>query len=255
VYRLLVDYLLVPSNWLLLATALGLIHLARVGNKQRWRVGCVAVPFLLLLAMFTPAVAYLARGSLERAYPPLLERPSEVEAIVVLGGYIEPPNAIWPRARLGWDSLSRCLHAAHLYHHGPAPCPIVVAGGKVMPHLPGPTIAAMMSDFLITQGVPADDILVETASSTTYENARETRKLLAGSAIRKIALVTDAIHLRRAAGCFQAQGFLVVPAGCNYLVAEWSAANLLPRVGAAVDIERSVHEWLGMAWYWWQGRI
>ena len=175
-------------------------------------------------------------------------------AIVVLGGHISHPSEVRPTARLGWDSLNRCFHAADLYKQGP-PCPVIVTGGKVDWTNPGPTIAEEMSAFLITQGIPERDIHVESESSTTYENAVQSTRILDRLSARKILIVTDAIHLPRAGLCFQKQGFEVLASGCDYLDFDWSLLAFLPHVSAAWDFQRSMHEWMGITYYWICGRI
>ena len=183
-------------------------------------------------------------------------RPEGAEAIVVLSGYLRPPTPTYPQARLGQDSLNRCLHAAELYFQEPR-CLVVLSGGRMEADKPGPTLAEAMADFLARYGVAREDLLRETRSRSTYENAAETWKLLEPRGIRRIVLVTDAIHLRRAEGCFRSQGFDVLPSGCGYCASEfeWSPADFLPSVGAAVDMQRVLHEWIGIVYYRVRGWI
>ena len=68
------------------------------------------------------------------------------------------------------------LCAAELYHRD-GPLPIVVTGGS-----PGGrgrvAVAPLMGDLLERLGVEARDIVIEGDSTTTFENARETARLL-----------------------------------------------------------------------------
>ena len=52
-------------------------------------------------------------------------------------------------------------------------------------------------------GVPADRIVVESISTSTWENARRTAPLLRSKGVERILLVTDSLHMRRAEGCFR----------------------------------------------------
>ena len=214
------------------------------------RLLLVAVPVLLLILASTRAVVYSALGSLEWAYPESYVRPEGADAIVVLGGYLRPPTGTCPQARLGADTLNRCLHAAELYSRGPH-CLVVVSGGRMDAEGRGPTLAEAMADFLARCGVSPQDLLREGRSHSTRENAAETWKLLERRGIRRIVLVTDAIHLRRAEQCFRSQGFEVLPSGCDYRASEfeWSPANFLPSVWAAEDMQRVLHEWVGIVYY------
>lgn len=239
---------------LVLGTAI--VNAWRVRRGASRPLWLVTLAWVGLWTMSTPAVSYLAFSTLERGYPPLIERPASVDAIVVLGGYLEPPNEMVPHPELGADTIYRCLTAARLYHQG-QPCLIVVSGGKVNPDEPGPTIAKAMSDFLCSMGVQPANILLEERSRNTFENAVECRRLLQQRRIREVVLVSEAAHLARASRCFRAQELEVIPAGCQYRSArfEWSPSGFLPNPHAAIGLQEVIHEWLGLAWYAARGRI
>ncbi len=245
-YRTLVD-LTQPTVWLYLLLVLGLVKLWRNRQGNR-RLLWVLVPFVLLSAACTPLVAYLTLGLLEWPYPPLQERP-EVDAIVVLSGYVRVLDE-GAQVELGEDTLYRCVRAAEVYHQG-KPCPVVVSGGKVDPSAPGPALAVPMRDFLLRLGVASSDLIVEDRSRNTYENAVESCRLLAERGLKRIVLVTDAAHLRRASGCFRKQGVAVVPCGCRYRARrlEWSIRTCLPDPAMAQGCQEAWHEWVGTAWY------
>lgn len=254
-YQIL-NTVLQPLVVLLLLTGCGVASLWRRPVARGWPRAVLTAGFVGLWLLFLPALSYFALGSLEWWFPPHFGRPAAVEAIVVLGGHLQTPTAACPRAVLGWDSYTRCLQAIDLYRDGPA-CPIFVTGGKVDPDRPGPTIAEAMSAFLVGQGVPAAHIIVESRSTSTYENALETCELLAARRIRSVVLVTDAMHLRRATLVFQKQGCQVVPSGCNYATYDfdWSIQAFLPRLSAAGDFHRVAHEWLGIVYYRLRSRV
>jgi uncharacterized SAM-binding protein YcdF (DUF218 family) len=248
-YRLLVD-LAQPTVLLVLLTLVALANLWRKRQEGRRRLLLVTIPFVFLALLCMPAASYLALGSLEWSYPPLAERPADVQAVVVLSGDIHPLNEEGTRVELGEDTLYRCLKAAEVYHQGKQ-CRVVVSGGKVDPAMPGPSLAEAMGNFLRGQGVAANDLIVEDRSQTTHENAVESCRLLNERGIHKIVLITDAAHLNRAAACFRKQGAEVVPCGCRYraLGIDWSLPAFLPNPAAARGVQDACHEWLGIAWY------
>jgi uncharacterized SAM-binding protein YcdF (DUF218 family) len=208
-----------------------------------------------LLAISTPAIAYLAIGSLEWQYAPQNDLPTSAEAIVVLSGYALPADSARPEAQLGYDSIYRCLHAARLYRQ--RPCPVFVCGGLVDPSARMPPLAHQMRDFLVQLGVRPTDLVVEDRSTTTYENARECQRLLQRRRLGHIVLVTEALHMPRAARSFHACGIELTPSGCDYKASqfEWSVSSLLPSPDAAGGLQEAVHEWLGLGWYALRGRI
>jgi uncharacterized SAM-binding protein YcdF (DUF218 family) len=255
-YRFCTDILLQPFSVLLMLTGLGVLNLWRRRAEPRWRLVLVTAPVVLLILVSTRAVVYFALGSLEWSYQESYVRPAGAEAIVVLSGYVRPPTRTCPQARLGEDTLNRCLHAAELYFQKPR-CLVVLSGGRMEADKLGPTLAEAMADFLARYGVAREDLLRETRSRSTYENAAETWKLLEPRGIRRIVLVTDAMHLRRAEGCFRTQGFEVIASGCDYRASEfeWSPASFLPSVGAVRDMQRVLHEWVGIVYYRVRGWI
>lgn len=132
-----------------------------------------------------------------------LERPLVIadplvplDAIVVLG------------APLRGDRPSRVLAeriaaAVALYRAGGAPR--VVATGGVTQGAARSEAAAIAAE-LIAAGVPREAIVVEGASATTRDNARCTAALLAPLGARRVWLVTQPFHGRRAARLFRRAG-------------------------------------------------
>jgi uncharacterized SAM-binding protein YcdF (DUF218 family) len=231
-------------------------NLWRKRRETRRRLLLLTVPLALLALWCTPVVGQLALGSLEWSYPPLAERPADTEAIVVLSGYVHVLDDNGTKVELGADTLYRCLRAAEVYRQG-KPCPVLISGGKLNPDAPGPTLAGAMRDFLVQQGVSDSDLILEDRSTTTYENAVESRPLLEARGIHRVVLVTDAVHLGRAGACFRKQGFDVVPCGCRYHGThfDWSFAAFVPDLGGGSGCQEALHEWLGVIWYRLHGRI
>ena len=73
--------------------------------------------------------------------------------------------------------------------------------------------AVQFKIVLIDLGIPAEDILVENISKNTYENAVESKKVLANAGFENasVLLVTSAIHMRRSEACFVQAGLLFCP--------------------------------------------
>lgn len=153
------------------------------------------------------------------------------DAVVVLGCALRgglPSPALVRRVERG-IALLRC---------GAAPLLVLSGGGAPLSE------AAAMRDLALAQGVGAEALLLEPRSRNTFENARETARLLQGSGLGRVVLVSDRYHLPRARLLFRAAGLAV--AGCDGppprgLIREWplylreAAAfmRLLPRLLAA----------------------
>ena len=151
-------------------------------------------------------------------------------AFVAVSGYSNPPQrdeqamivlgAALRGERLS-DVLRRRLDAALAYWQQHPETLIVTTGGQgngeALPE------GQAMRDYLVAQGVPEEQILVDDTSTSTEENLRNARALLeqAGlSADVPVAVVTNAFHCYRA-GCYARQaGFSQVrtlPAGISLI--------------------------------------
>jgi uncharacterized SAM-binding protein YcdF (DUF218 family) len=104
-------------------------------------------------------------------------------------------------------------------------------------------------------GVPSSDMLLESRSHTTWQNAQFAREPLERLGADRIWLVTSAHHLRRAVFAFRRFGLRVTPVRADYLRGVWS---LVPSAYNLYVTDAALHEYVGMAlyhWYAWRGRI
>jgi len=227
-----------------------LIAVGLIRPKRFHRLAVVAA-LMLFLWSWLP-VAWLMAGTLEWHYPVTRFPAGDVEAIVVLGGAESPSNAGQPESLVAQNTYVRCRHAAWLYRHWRA-VPVIAAGGPA----PIEPIAGLMRHVLETEGVPPDSIWTEARSSSTYENAAFTAQLLRARGIRRVALVTEAYHMLRAAACFRKQGLTVTAAPCSYrtIDPEFNAAGLVPSAKMMTQNDDVLHEWIGLAVYKVAGRI
>ena len=252
-YQVFVWRVLQPFPLLWLFLGLALINLWRKRAESRRRLLLVTLPYVLLTFISVPLAGDCIAASLERQYSPLLHRPADAQAIVVLASYVYPPAVTGDLPELDESTCNRCLKAAELYRQG-RPCPVVVSGRNADPQ--GINCAEIMRDFLHKLGVQSEDLIVEGNSLTTYENAVEASKLLESRRLSRIILVTDAIHLQRAVRCFRKQGIEVIPCGCGYRASlEFEFSRLLPQPDTAGRCQLICHEWIGLARYWLRGRI
>jgi len=253
-----VSQIVQPSTLFMLLMGAGLIALWRNHDeRQRRKLLCFSLLWLVWCAVSTPASQYLVSGTLEWRYPPRYDLPKATKAIVVLGGGIANPDDLRERPDLGDASIARCLKAADLYReHGP--CKLIVCGGKTPNDPTGPPLATVMYDFLCHCGVSPDDIILEDRSQTTYENAVEATRLLREHDLdENVVLVTSAAHLNRGVRCFRQLGIAVTPIGCSYRATkfQWRLSTFLPVASSASHVDDVAHEWIGMLWYGIKRRI
>ena len=96
---------------------------------------------------------------------------------------------------------------------------------------------------LLGPAVASARVLVETASRTTYENAKFSSRMVAGLPHGRWLLVTSASHMPRAIAAFRRQGVDVEA---------WPIFDLAPGAAKLEDVAR--HETVGLLAYWVLGR-
>jgi uncharacterized SAM-binding protein YcdF (DUF218 family) len=244
--------LVYPLGLSLLLLAWGLLLLA-LGR----RVGAGLVVSLALgwlYAWSTPVVSDVVRASLEGAFAnePVEALPS-ADAIVLLGGGVDPMPADWPYADLN-SGADRVWHAARVYHAGKAPV-VVVSGGRVPGREDRVSEAEAMRALLVDLGVPADAIVLEDRALSTRENAvfvaEELQRLGAGD----VLLVTSALHMPRALASFAGLGLNPQPAPTDFSdrlppddIVRW-----LPDAQSLARSTAALREYLGLWVYRWRG--
>jgi uncharacterized SAM-binding protein YcdF (DUF218 family) len=98
----------------------------------------------------------------------------------------------------------RIDHAIRLFQAGAAPVLLLSGGGS------GPVAEfETMRRLALARGVPEAAILVEPVSQDTVENAKEAARLLRVRGGRRVLLVSDRVHLPRAALLFRLAGLRI----------------------------------------------
>lgn len=246
-----VTFLVTPlgTSMLLWLLALACLGGASPGARRgaRW-AGAAGLLWLWLWA--TPVASDALRATLERqATARLVEDGPAGDVIVVLGGSIA---AARPPARPYADlhaASDRLWHAARLFHAGKAPL-VLVSGGAWFPGLESE--APAMRAFLQALGVPAQAVLLEGASANTAQNAGRSADILRARNLRRVILVTSALHMPRARRAFERAGIAVTPAPTDFEVAPgpFDPLDLLPTASALEGSGRAMKEWVGA----WAGR-
>lgn len=197
-------------------------------------IGCGPVPAWLL-------------GNLQSAYDvkPTIEWSSR-NAIVLLGAGTEKiahTDSIEP----GEFSYARIVEAAGLYNDcrkTQADCKIVVSGGDA--HHAGSPEAVVYRSALIRLGIDASDVLSESDSMNTWQNAQFTSAVLQRYRADRVLLVSSGIHLRRSVLYFAHFGVAAIPVRADYLRAVLSP---LPLSYNFVVSDFALHEYVGIARY------
>jgi uncharacterized SAM-binding protein YcdF (DUF218 family) len=212
---------------------------------RRWpRTGraIAALALLALLALSLPVVSIALSRTLEDQPPIPEESLQRAEAIVILGAgtYNAAPEYGGSDTLNRW-ALERVRYGAYLQKR--TRLPILVTGGSPVSGRPE---GELMKE-VIEREFHGKVQWVERDSRDTAENALYSARLLKSAGIERIALVSHAWHLRRAAGNFEGQGLDVLPAPIGFASGSghW-LTQVLPSAWALASSSRSLTEWLGI---------
>jgi uncharacterized SAM-binding protein YcdF (DUF218 family) len=164
-------------------------------NRVVRTIGGLAV-IALAVSAFSPLWNYLSAT-------PSAPHLQASGAIVVLSA------AFFGTETLSDESVRRALYGIRLYRRQFAP--ILVLSGRS--ESAGTISEARLRAELASQmGVPDPAIVLEETANTTREEATRIHQLLQQLGVKQILLVTESLHMRRAARTFQHVGFEVIPA-------------------------------------------
>ena len=177
--------------------------------------------------------------------------------IVLTGGLVNEEKMPYENVFLG-EKADRLGQAIELYKLGKIKR-ILLSGGNVsLGEHPTKLEINDAAKYLIISGVRTEDILLDTLSKNTRENALNCSKILKKSfPNQKYILITSGTHLRRALACFQKTGLKTTPFGANYASHEkqhWLNIFVLSEDYFA-RTESLVHEWIGYFVYWILGYV
>jgi uncharacterized SAM-binding protein YcdF (DUF218 family) len=233
-----------PGNLLLLLLLAGVLWLARSRRRRGLRlIGVVAL--LLLTVAVIPFGQWMALP-LELRFP-VPSLPERIDGIVVLGGGID---ALVSRAH-GQTALNdagdRIVQAAVLARRHPE-ARLVLSGGEGTMMVYGEPEAEYGRALLIELGVATERIALEDRSRNTYENAWFSREVAKPRPGETWVLVTSAMHLPRAVGCFRHAGWEVVPYPVDFRTGPHLRADfaLIEHLGL---IDLTSKEWIGLVAY------
>jgi uncharacterized SAM-binding protein YcdF (DUF218 family) len=206
--------------------------------------------FVLFLAILVTGllgsgpVTQSALDSIQTFPPQLQPQWKESNIIFVLGS----GQARWTADYVSPQIIanSRLLQAIKLYQsckksNASASCTVLASGGD--PSQSGEAEALTMARELKLAGVAEGDVMSEPESRDTYENARNSAKLIEGHRYDTMTLVTSGFHMKRSEICFQLNGISVLAAPSDRLRA---ISVPYPHAANLYYINLVAHEYAGI---------
>ena len=155
-------------------------------------------------------------------------------------------------------ATDRLMAGIKLYKTGRAKKIMISSGsGKIMN--PDEKEALFIEDYLLSIGIPSEDILIESESKNTRENAVNSAKILDEKYLDgNYLLVTSAIHMPRAKRCFEKAGLTITPFSVDHQAGprKYLIDHLLiPNIDSFARWQQLIKEWLGFIAYKFVGYI
>ncbi|NOL49653.1 YdcF family protein [Pelistega europaea] len=243
--------LIVPLNLCIFLVIVGAV-LALLRRKRLALLSIISgVAWTFIWSL--PMTSYIAGGYLENRYPhiPPAEMPT-AQAIVVFGGSTANNRANWFEPYTKETRHARIDTADDLFFMHKAPL-IIVSGAALEGEV---SEAKGMSAQLQNRGIPKENIITESQSTTTRENAFYVDKILKQKGITDVLLVTSALHMPRSMAVMQKLGYHpIAAANPPQIVIPDNIQPYLPD-DRALEASRSIiKEYIGLLTYYLRGWI
>lgn len=223
---------------------------------RRTGAGSAALAALILFVTLYTTAGGVALQVLEARFPKPQEDPQALSCIIVLGGALE--NEV-TTSRGGMElnqAAERFLEAVRLaLRHSEARILVSGGDGSISGAYEG---EARASERLFTAfGIASDRLVKENASRTTYENAIQTKDVLAREGLRGCLLVTSAFHMPRSVALFRKAGTAVTPWPVDYRTSGilHLGFDFTQPTSNAQLTSTAAREWIGLLGYYLTGRI
>ena len=219
-----------PTNALVLISAIAAFWaVLRSPNRATWLAAAVACG--LFIATFTP-IGRALTVPLERRFA-LSPSNSQTDGIILLGGgtmsgiaAVAALSQEYPKARLIFSGFSASDSDDDM----------------------------LKKAFTLFGGDPSR-IYMESRPRTTSEDALYVATLLKPKPAERWLLVTAAMHMPRAVGCFRVAGFQVEPYPVEFKTDDSHPfAGFIPGPQALYDLDTAAKEWIGLIAYRLMGK-
>jgi len=234
---------------MLILLLLVLVLAGLLSGHFRWR-RCRWALYGLAVALFlASACGPLPKWLLIHLQAPYAKRPeiswAQRNAIVLLGaGTVRVVETYHVESSIFADG--RIIEAYSLYRsckRTGGDCKLVVSGGD--PYRNGLSEAESYGPLLQSMGADSSDLILETRSMNTWQNAQFVQPLLKAYQPQRLVLVTSALHMDRALTFFAHFGMNPVPVRGDYVDVRLSWPDTWNM--RLTDI--ALHEYVGMLTY------
>jgi len=241
-------FLLCPAYWVYIGV---LIYFF---TKKPKRKKTILIITLSLTFLLTNNVIYKKTMLWWQLPRQEIKKGTQYEAGILLGGMYTFDNV-----KQGYfnDACDRFIETNKLYQSGIIK-KIIISGGSAAVLFKEPLEADSLKKEFLLCGVKEQDIIIDSRSRSTFENAIYTKKITDSLHLKPpFALITSAFHMRRSLKVFRKQQIDVVPVTSNYIVVNNNMSPeqyILPNPQLLNEWGLIIKEWIGILMYSLSGK-
>lgn len=233
------DLLAAPLTWALAGSAAAAWAMWRKRSKLALRLQLAALAVLYLFSTGTVVAPIV--GALESSAHSTLDPTVTYDVVIVLGGFIDVDvTRVTGRPELT-GAADRLTAGYDVMRSGRARNVLVTST---------PVDAPPGGRQLVDWGIPAERVVVDDGSFNTRGNAVRSAEIIRSHGWSRVLLVTSAMHMKRAEGCFRAVGVAVdtLPVDWHYAPAPLGSI-VSPRASSLNEGTEALREALGRLVY------
>lgn len=244
-----------PLSIILIFLCGGLYLLIFTSRQKHANVLLLTGTLLLMIISYT-TTADIILNPLMKAYTSYTGYESlHVEelprVVVVLGaGYNSHPS-MPVVSRIGYDSLVRLIEGIKVFRML-SEGKLLLSGGSDTGSI---SSAKDMAELAVALGVNKDDIMIESRSRDTHDQAEIIKSMVKEDSF---ILVTSSSHMPRAIALFQKEGLHPIPVPTRSIedkIMMKGPNPYFPSSNNIQKVEMALHEYLGIAWAWLKDQI
>ena len=208
---------------------------------------------VLLMLFCYGSVSDILLKPLEDKYPPIsdVNNITDVKWVVVLGGGHTSDPALPVTGRISNTTLARLVEGIRI-HNKLQKSKLILSGGDVFDPM---SDAGLMAEVALELGVGDENLVLESVSKDTKDQAMFIRKIVNGD---RFVLISTAFHMPRSMALFQKLGMQPIPAPTDHCVKKRQGISpdmFFPDADNLYKVQKAFHEYLGLVWAKLRGQI
>jgi uncharacterized SAM-binding protein YcdF (DUF218 family) len=215
-----------------------------VFGRRRSGLAFYAIALVMFLAVGCGIAPRLLLANLQSGYGTEISRWSAHNDIVLLGAGAQRTEHGVELPIFSYGRLTRAFELYRDCKSHAVECHIISSGGDARRY--GKSEADLYQAALLRLGAADSDLINESRSLNTWQNAQFTAQILQQHPAGTVVLVTSGLHSKRSAQYFSHFGVRTQPIRGDYAM---PAVGLLPNAYNLLLMDLALHEYLGVLRY------